>query len=98
MGYLIHKLINRCDMVLSPVLLTGATSKVCLMEPKHRKFTGCNADLDGLANMMPSLLFIFAEQVLDPDSGITGSGHVHNVANFYLAEQRAGSMVHRQTG
>lgn len=47
--------------------------------------------------MIPSLLVIFAEQVLNPDLDITGSGDVQNPAEVYLSEQKARSVPHRQT-
>lgn len=84
-------------MVLLSTLNIWATGKDCLLEPKHRKFTGCDVDGDCGAKIMPSLLLIFTEQVLNTDLDTTRSGDVQNAGKFYLAERTAGFVGLRKT-
>lgn len=71
-------------LVLDLRLGTGATAKACLLELKHGKFACCNADITCMAKMMPSLLKVFAEQVMNPESDIEDGEYFQKVARDIL--------------
>lgn len=56
MWHIVRKLFKPGGMVLEICAGTGSTLKACLMDPYHRKFTGCDADSDCSTKMMPLLL------------------------------------------
>lgn len=70
MRHVMQKFILPTSMLPEPCFETGATSKACLVQQKHEKFTGWEADNHCTVEMMPSLLQIFSLQVLDIDSYI----------------------------
>lgn len=80
MCFIIRKLTKGGDMVLDVFMGTGATAKAFLLEPRRRNFTGCVVDSECVFKLMPSLFHVFADQVLNPESGITGSEEVQKAA------------------
>lgn len=60
-------------MILDPFFGAGATARTFLLEPKCRKFTGCDMDSDFSAKVMPSLMHVFLVQILNRESEIAES-------------------------
>lgn len=83
-------------MVLYLFTGTGPTAKASLQKPRHFNFTGCDADSEFVIKMVPSLLRVFAKQVLPSESDITECRGVQKAAKQYQSQRKAGSVVHRQ--
>lgn len=71
-------------LFFDPCLGTGSTTEAGILEYKRRKFMGCNADSDCVQKMFPSLLVVFAQQVLNKDSYIEQGPEVEAAASKYL--------------
>lgn len=84
MQYLVRKFGLPGGMVVDPCLGTGATAKACLLEPKHRKFTGCKVDSACIPKIMTSVLEIFTVRMLNERSSIKEGKKAEKVAAAYL--------------
>lgn len=66
MYFIIRKSTKSGEMVRYLFIGTDGTTKACLLEPRHRTFTGCDADSDCVAKVIPFLLYAFAKQFFNP--------------------------------
>lgn len=82
--HLISKFCPPGGTVLDFCMGTGSTAKACLLAPKHFKFFGCEADDSCLLKSMPSILEVFARQILNDESDINESEEIHEAARRYL--------------
>lgn len=96
-SHFIRKYTRPGAMVLDPYLGSGATAKSCLLLCKHRKFVGWDSDLDCALKMRPSLLRMFAEQVLCSDSDISEYEEVRTAADRYLKMSSSEVEVQRKS-
>lgn len=83
--------------MLCPFMGTGATAKVCALDPKHRNFIGCDNDGECVGIMAPSPSHDFFEYVPNPESDVTKSEEAQNAVKQYLVEQKVGFLAHRQS-
>lgn len=64
-------------MVLDPFISPKATAKACLLDLRHRTFSGFDTGCKCVVERMPPLLHVFVEEVLNSESDITESAEVH---------------------
>lgn len=58
-------------LMMDLCVVTCSTARACTLLDQHRKFFGCDVDLDVLIATKPDLALTFAFQVLNPKSGIS---------------------------
>lgn len=96
MRAILRKFTKPGSLVFDPCAGTGATAKACLLESKHRKFVGCEADRRCFELMRPSLLLVFASQVLNEASDIVeGPDVVAAARRFCAASSKQGTEMRR---
>lgn len=74
---------------------TEARGKSFLLEPKHWKFTGCEAYSRCVAKMMLSLLQVLPLQVVNEDLDINEGNDIHRAAKAYLKAIKSSKSGHR---
>lgn len=73
--------------VIDPCFRTGATANECLLETKHRKFHGWEADRHCVDMMMASLVKVFESQVLKKELDINKELTVKSGVGTFLNDQ-----------
>ena len=81
-------------MVCDPFSGTFAVAKACISLPEHRKCVSADKDEDCFNQCKPSLVEVFAEQVLNEESDIIGTDEVRNAAATFLRLIRASRTNH----
>lgn len=71
-----------CAVFFHRCLGTGATSGACLMEPNHRRFTGCAGNSTFVERVMLSSLKIFSWQFLKKNSDKVGRTELRIAADL----------------
>jgi len=89
MKALIGKFTGPGDLVMDMFAGTYATAKACLMTDKHRKFVGCDSDQECTDTGRVALVHIFASQLLNEKSDITGNEETMASAKLYVEEMKA---------
>lgn len=84
MQQVVLKVLKPENMVFDPCIVTGVTEKVFLLKPKQSKLTGCDSEC--LRKMRPSLLEMFAGELLNEESNIAYSQEVDSTTETYLAK------------
>lgn len=84
MRLIIQKFTKSGNMVPDLFMGTGATEKACLLEPRHRNFSVCDADSSCVSKVMPSLLLVFVEQALHPEYDVTEIKNNQKAVKRYL--------------
>lgn len=79
-----RKFFRLVAMDFDPCMRIGATAEACLVEPQHRKFTGCDSNGACVERMIPSLLETFERQILNGNSERVENADVKTVARLYL--------------
>lgn len=70
---LLSKSYQAIELVLDTCLRFLATTKERFQLPGHRLFAGCEIDPAGFQDGLPSLVALYACQILSPDSGMTAA-------------------------
>lgn len=85
---------NPGHLVFDHCLVTFSTAKAFILKEKHRKFIGCDADIDCVEKLFPSLLVTFARQVLNKDSAIEEGPKFEATARKYVRKMSASESSH----
>ena len=70
--------------VVDPFGGTFATAKACLSLPKHRVCITCDKDPECIEHALPSVVQVFAKQVLNANSDITQPPEIEEAAHVFL--------------
>ena len=65
---LIEKFTKKQDLVVDPFGGTYPVFKACLKLSHHRRFVGCDLDVDRLFHVEDNLIKIYGRQILSEDS------------------------------
>jgi DNA modification methylase len=90
---LVNKYCPRGGIVFDPFAGTLSTAKACISLAQHRKCICGDIDNDCLQLSMPSLVEVFAEQILSDNSDISGTSEVQDAAATYLRLTRSARSI-----
>ena len=89
MTHLVEKFSPPGGLVVDTCAGTLSTLKACLLAKNHRVSIGCDMDSDCINRCLPSLVLVFAEQVLNPDSDINCDDSTEAAARVFIKEMGA---------
>lgn len=85
----VQKFTKQADLFVDACAEIFPATKACVLPPKHRRFIRCDVVPRCVTDVMPQLIFLYAQYVFSTESSFNGEEQNRNIREVYVVAAKA---------